>query len=79
MSAIAAYYGHQNPASQSIVMTTEAGVMGGYPRGGLEFGTSQNASAHLTCSTVLDFYNGGGIDIAFLGMAQVHYGHFILL
>lgn len=71
VSAIAANYGDHNPASRSIVMTTEAGVMGGFPRGGLEFGTSQNASAHLTCNTILDFYNGGGIDVAFLGMAQV--------
>ncbi|GMH45203.1 hypothetical protein BSKO_13160 [Bryopsis sp. KO-2023] len=71
VAVMVATHGEQNPASKSIVMTTEAGVMGGFPRGGLEFGTGQNAAAHMVCSTILDFYNGGGIDIAFLGMAEV--------
>lgn len=71
VAVMVATHGDLFPVSRSIVMTTEGGVMGGFPRGGLEFGTGQNAAAHMVCSTILDFYNGGGIDIAFLGMAEV--------
>lgn len=35
------------------------------------FGTARNADSFLPLSSMLDFYNGGGIDVAFLGMAEV--------
>lgn len=71
VAVMAAQYPSQNPAASSVVLTTEAGVMGGFPCGGLRFGTAQNPVAHLTSDTILDFYNGGGVDVAFLGMAEV--------
>lgn len=45
--------------------------MGGVPTGGLRFGASHNAAAHMPCATMIDFYNGGGVDVACLGMAEV--------
>eukprot|EP00210_Caulerpa_lentillifera_P008453 g8065.t1 len=68
VAMIAAMYGD---SSHSFVLTTDLGAVGGYPRGGLEFGTAQNATMHLTLDTIFDFYNGDGIDVAFLGMAEV--------
>jgi acyl CoA:acetate/3-ketoacid CoA transferase len=46
-------------------------MMGGVPCGGLRFGAAQNADAHLASADILDFYNGGGINVAVLGMAEV--------
>ena len=61
----------QIPRAWPITLTTEAGVWGGAPSGGARFGASQNADAMLPCASMLDFYNGGGVDIACLGMAEV--------
>ena len=71
LTTMTAQYTSQNPAAAGVTLTTEAGVMGGLPCGGLRFGTARNPVSHLTSDTILDFYNGGGIDIAFLGMAEV--------
>lgn len=53
-----------------IELTTEPGIHGGAGLSGHNFGPARNYSALLTMDHQFDFYNGGGLDIAFLGNAE---------
>lgn len=61
---------------EDLTLTAEPGVIGGMPQGGLDFGAALNHNALLHQNEQFDFYDGGGLDLAILGMAEVdEFGH----
>jgi propionate CoA-transferase len=50
---------------------TDPGVFGGLPASGHDFGPSYNAQSLMEMNQMFDFYDGGGLDMCFLGAAQI--------
>lgn len=56
--------------SDYALLTTEAGAVGGTAAEDRNFGHSYNALAQLGMHEQFDYYDGGGLDLTILGLAQ---------
>lgn len=54
-----------------LLLSVESGPLGGVPVGGVGFGASVNPQALCRLGDNFDFYDGGGLDIAFLGAGEI--------
>ncbi|WP_207905229.1 acyl CoA:acetate/3-ketoacid CoA transferase [Lonepinella koalarum] len=57
--------------SKDIMITVESGIYGGIPAGGIDFGIGQNLDAMITHHEQMDYYNGAGIDVTFMGLGEL--------
>ena len=56
--------------ADQLILTTESGMIGGIPSGGGSFGAGVNGWAELPEISQFDMYDGGGLDVTYLGLAE---------
>ena len=57
--------------SDDIYLSVETGLTGGAPIGGVAFGGSINPDSVVSTASQFDAYNGGSLNMAILGLAEV--------
>jgi propionate CoA-transferase len=67
LSAVAA----EEAILDHFVLTNEQGFIGGAPVTGVDSGAAQNYAAAVDQPYQFDFYDGGGLDVAFLSFVEV--------
>lgn len=66
-----AHVAEEEGFGSELVLTIESGLIGGIPTGGATFGSAVNAWAELPMISQFDLYNGSGLNVTFLGFAEV--------
>lgn len=57
--------------ADTFILSTESGVLGGVPLPGLDMGAAINPEAMYKTADILDYYDGGCLDMAILGLAEI--------
>ena len=64
-------YALKSGVLDTLTLTVESGGQGGLPASGQYFGATLGADMVCDLSTQFDFYDGGGLDICFMGALEV--------
>jgi len=62
---------NEENVSEDIMITVESGIYGGLQAGGVDFGIGQNLYAMISHHEQMDFYNGAGVDITYMGLGEL--------
>lgn len=57
--------------NDDIMITVESGIYGGVQAGGIDFGIGQNLYAMISHHEQMDYYNGAGVDVTFMGFGEL--------
>lgn len=57
--------------SDDVMITVESGIYGGVQAGGIDFGIGQNLYAMIGHHEQMDYYNGAGVDLTFMGLGEL--------
>ena len=57
--------------NNDIMITVESGIYGGVQAGGIDFGIGRNLYAMIGHHEQMDYYNGAGVDITFMGFGEL--------
>ncbi len=61
----------EESVSDDIMITVESGIYGGVQSGGIDFGIGQNLSAMIGHHEQMDYYNGAGVDVTYMGLGEL--------
>lgn len=62
---------NEEKLNEDIMITVESGIYGGVQAGGIDFGIGQNLYAMIGHHEQMDYYNGAGVDITFMGFGEL--------
>lgn len=57
--------------NDDIMITVESGIYGGVQAGGIDFGIGKNLYAMIGHHEQMDYYNGAGVDVTFMGFGEL--------
>lgn len=62
---------NEEQIQDDIMITVESGIYGGVQEGGIDFGIGKNLYAMIGHHEQMDYYNGAGVDITFMGFGEL--------
>lgn len=62
---------NEEKISDGIMITVESGIYGGVQAGGIDFGIGQNLYAMIGHHEQMDYYNGAGVDVTYMGFGEL--------